>query len=50
MPNDRGQLRSCPDPRPSKVILSATLRMAEQGPAYIFDAFVLTYGTLVVRA
>jgi MFS family permease len=34
--------------QPRQVILSATVRMAEQGPAYIFNAFVLTYGTLVV--
>jgi MFS family permease len=32
------------------VILSALLRMAEQTPGYIFNAFVLTYGTLVVGA
>src|SRR6201987_1153335 len=31
--------------QPREVILSATVRMAEQGPAYIFNAFVLTYGT-----
>ena len=36
--------------QPRQVILSATVRMAEQGPAYIFNAFVLTYGTLVVGA
>jgi MFS family permease len=36
--------------QPREVILSATVRMAEQGPAYIFNAFVLTYGTLVVGA
>src|SRR6201992_1339683 len=36
--------------QPREVILSALLRMAEQGPAYIFNAFVLTYGTLVVGA
>src|ERR1700760_131081 len=36
--------------QPREVILSATVRMAEQGPAYVFNAFVLTYGTLVVGA
>lgn len=36
--------------QPREVILSALLRMAEQGPAYVFNAFVLTYGTLVVGA
>src|ERR1700750_1178867 len=36
--------------QPREVILSALVRMAEQGPAYIFNAFVLTYGTLVVGA
>src|ERR1700743_2025378 len=36
--------------QPREVILSATVRMAAQGPAYVFNAFVLTYGTLVVGA
>ena len=36
--------------QPREVILSATVRMAEQGPAYIFNAFVVSYGTLVVGA
>jgi MFS family permease len=36
--------------QPRQVILSALLRMAEQGPAYIFNAFVVTYGTLVLGA
>src|ERR1700726_3194142 len=36
--------------QPREVILSALLRMAEQTPGYIFNAFVLTYGTLVVGA
>src|SRR6185312_8885136 len=36
--------------QPREVILSATVRMAEQAPGYIFNAFVLTYGTLVVGA
>jgi MFS family permease len=36
--------------QPREVVLSALVRMAEQGPAYVFNAFVLTYGTLVVGA
>jgi MFS family permease len=36
--------------QPREVILSALLRMAEQTPGYIFNAFVLTYGTLVLGA
>ena len=36
--------------QPREVILSALLRMAEQGPAYVFNAFVLSYGTLVLGA
>src|ERR1700744_6171279 len=36
--------------QPREVILSALVRMAEQAPGYIFNAFVLTYGTLVVGA
>jgi MFS family permease len=36
--------------QPRQVILSALLRMAEQGPAYVFNAFVLSYGTLVLGA
>ncbi len=36
--------------QPREVILSALLRMAEQTPGYIFNAFVLTYGTLVIGA
>ena len=36
--------------QPREVILSALVRMAEQTPGYIFTAFVLTYGTLVVGA
>ena len=36
--------------QPREVILSALLRMAERTPGYIFNAFVLTYGTLVVGA
>jgi MFS family permease len=36
--------------QPREVILCALLRMAEQTPGYIFNAFVLTYGTLVLGA
>src|SRR5215467_1668182 len=36
--------------QPREVILSALVRMAEQTPGYIFNAFVLTYGTLVLGA
>ena len=34
--------------QPREIILSALLRMAEQTPGYIFNAFVVTYGTLVL--
>jgi MFS family permease len=34
--------------QPREVILSALLRMAEQTPGYIFNAFVLTYGIPVL--
>jgi metabolite-proton symporter len=36
--------------QPREVILCALLRMAEQTPGYIFSAFVVTYGTLVLGA
>src|ERR1700731_3431353 len=36
--------------QPREVLLSALVRMGEQAPSYIFNAFVLTYGTLVVGA
>jgi MFS family permease len=36
--------------QPRQIILSALLRMAEQGPAYVFNAFVVSYGTLVLGA
>jgi MFS family permease len=36
--------------QPREIILSALLRMSEQTPGYIFNAFVLTYGTLVLGA
>jgi MFS family permease len=35
--------------QPRQVILSAFLRMAEQGPAYIYLAFVFAYGTQVLH-
>jgi MFS family permease len=34
--------------QPREILLSALLRMTEQTPSFIFNAFVLTYGTLVV--
>src|ERR1700733_2763296 len=36
--------------QPREVILCALVRMAEQAPGYIFSAFVVTYGTLVLGA
>jgi MFS family permease len=36
--------------QPREVILTALLRLAEQSPGYIFNAFVFTYGTLVLGA
>ena len=36
--------------QPRQIILSALVRMAEQGPAYVFNAFVVSYGTLVLGA
>ena len=36
--------------QPREIVLSALLRMAEQTPGYIFNAFVVTYGTLVLGA
>jgi metabolite-proton symporter len=36
--------------QPREILLCALLRMAEQTPSFIFNAFVLTYGTLVVGA
>jgi metabolite-proton symporter len=36
--------------QPREVLLCALVRMAEQAPGYIFSAFVLTYGTLVLGA
>src|SRR6516225_2180757 len=36
--------------QPREVILTALLRLAEQSPGYVFNAFVFTYGTLVLGA
>src|ERR1700733_13137787 len=36
--------------QPREVILCALVRMGEQAPSYIFSAFVVTYGTLVLGA
>jgi MFS family permease len=36
--------------QPREVILCALLRLAEQAPGYIFNAFVVSYGTLVLGA
>jgi metabolite-proton symporter len=36
--------------QPKEIILTALLRMAEQSPGYIFNAFIFTYGTQVLGA
>jgi len=36
--------------QPKELILSAFARMAEQGPAYIYTAYIFTYGTAVLGA
>jgi MFS family permease len=36
--------------QPKTVILTALLRLAEQSPGYIFNAFIFTYGTQVLGA
>jgi MFS family permease len=36
--------------QPKEIILTALLRLAEQSPGYIFNAFVFTYGTQVLGA
>jgi len=36
--------------QPREIILTALARMAEQGPFYIFAAFVFTYGTTVLHS
>jgi MFS family permease len=36
--------------QPREIILTALARMAEQGPFYVFAAFVFTYGTTVLHS
>jgi MFS family permease len=36
--------------QPREIILTALCRMAEQGPFYIFAAFIFTYGTTVLHS
>ncbi|MBV9552098.1 MAG: MHS family MFS transporter [Alphaproteobacteria bacterium] len=36
--------------QPKEIVLTALCRMAEQGPFYIFAAFVFTYGTTVLHS
>jgi MFS family permease len=36
--------------QPKEIALTALLRLAEQAPGYIFNAFVFTYGTQVLGA
>jgi len=36
--------------QPREIILTALLRLAEQSPGYIFNAFIFTYGTQVLGA
>ncbi|HEX3864339.1 MAG TPA: MFS transporter [Stellaceae bacterium] len=36
--------------QPKEIALTALLRMAEQAPGYIFNAFIFTYGTTVLGA
>jgi MFS family permease len=36
--------------QPGTIILTALLRLAEQSPGYIFNAFIFTYGTQVLGA
>jgi hypothetical protein len=36
--------------QPREVILAVLVRLAEQAPGYIFNAFVFTYGTTVLGA
>ena len=36
--------------QPKEIILSALLRLASSPPCYIFNAFVFTYGTTVLRS
>jgi MFS family permease len=36
--------------QPKEIVLTALARMAEQGPFYIFAAFIFTYGTTVLHS
>jgi MFS family permease len=36
--------------QPKEIVLTALLRLAEQSPSYIFNAFIFTYGTQVLGA
>src|SRR5207253_1321410 len=36
--------------QPREIILTALARMAEQGPFYVFAAFLFTYGTTVLHS
>jgi metabolite-proton symporter len=36
--------------QPKAIVLTALLRLAEQSPGYIFNAFIFTYGTQVIGA
>ena len=36
--------------QPREIVLTALLRLAEQSPGYVFNAFVFSYGTLVLGA
>jgi len=52
---DRQQIASAPvlevlRRQPKQIILTALARMAEQGPFYVFAAFIFTYGTTVLHS
>ena len=52
---DRQQVASAPvveviRKQPREIILTALARMAEQGPFYVFAAFIFTYGTTVLHS
>jgi hypothetical protein len=36
--------------QPKQIILTALARMAEQGPFYVYAAFLFTYGTTVLHS
>ena len=36
--------------QPKEIILTALARMAEQGPFYVFAAFIFTYGTTILHS